>query len=392
MAIVMRLFFLLVFAGGAGAASCLVPPKAEPRLLPDPSGRPPNLAHPRDEAKTQPPLIGFMRGMNLGNALDAPKEGEWGVTLEGRHFEAYAKAGFDHVRLPVRFSAHAANQPPFRIDESFLLRVDWAIDQALSHGLRIIIDLHHYEALMKEPDRHEARFVAMWKQLGERYKSRPPSVAFELVNEPNGELKPGQLNRLLNQTLKTVRAANPDRIVIVEPYFWASAEHLAELTIPGDDPNLIATFHCYTPILFTHQGASFMGPEYQTVGIVFPGPPVHPIHPVAAARAIDWVRDWFDAYNSKGPEDNPGGPKAIVEYFDHAQRFVKRTGVRVYLCEFAAIDRADMASRGRYTRYVREEAERRGYGWAYWDDGGSMKAFDFQSGQWIKPIEDALLH
>ena len=90
-----------------------------------------------------------------------------------------------------------------------------------------------------------------------------------------------------------------------------------------DDPNVVASFHCYTPILFTHQGASFMGPEYQTVGLVFPGPPIHPVRPVTAARNIDWMRDWFDAYNSKGPDNNPGGPKAILDYFDRAQHFVE---------------------------------------------------------------------
>jgi len=385
-------WFATFLLAAVGAASCLVPPKPEPPPPPPPSGRPLKLVHPSGEVKKPPPLAGFMRGMNLGNGLDAPKEGEWGVKLDTRHFDAYAKAGFDHVRLPVRFSAHTANAPPFAIDEAFLSRVDWAIDQALSHDLRVIIDLHHYEELMKEPGRHEARFLAMWKQIAERYKTRPASVAFELVNEPNGELKPDPLNRLLNQTLKIVRTSNPHRIVMVEPYFWASADHLFELAVPNDDPNLLATFHCYNPILFTHQGASFMGPEYQTVGIVFPGPPDHPIVPVVAARAVDWIRNWFDGYNSKRSEDNPGGTQAIVDYFEHAQRFAAKTGLRLYLGEFAAIDRADMASRERYTRFVREEAERRGFGWAYWDDGGSMKAFDFQANRWIQPIEDALLH
>ena len=233
----MKSTFVLVFAVAASAASCLVPPKPEPAALrPDERGRPPNLAHPTGAVKKQPPLDGFMQGMNLPNGLDASKEGEWGVTLDVRHFEAYAKAGFDHVRLPVRFSAHTAQSPPFRIDEDFLRRVDWAIDQALSHNLKVILDLHHYEELMKEPDRHEGRFVAMWSELAERYKTRPPSVAFELVNEPNGQLQPVKLNPLVSQTLKVVRATNPDRIVIVDSYFWASAEHLSELALPQDDP------------------------------------------------------------------------------------------------------------------------------------------------------------
>ena len=33
------------------------------------------------------------RGINLGNALDAPKEGEWGVTLKEGYFKAIKEAG-----------------------------------------------------------------------------------------------------------------------------------------------------------------------------------------------------------------------------------------------------------------------------------------------------------
>jgi len=46
------------------------------------------------------------RGINLGNALEAPKEGEWGVQLKAEYFPAIKKAGFATVRLPVRWSAH----------------------------------------------------------------------------------------------------------------------------------------------------------------------------------------------------------------------------------------------------------------------------------------------
>src|SRR5262245_45593506 len=47
------------------------------------------------------------RGMNLGNALEAPQEGEWGVRLRAEYFSAIKKAGFTTIRLPVRWSAHA---------------------------------------------------------------------------------------------------------------------------------------------------------------------------------------------------------------------------------------------------------------------------------------------
>src|SRR5436309_6370466 len=70
------------------------------------------------------------RGVNFGNVLEAPREGAWGLRLEPEYFEAIKKAGFHSVRLPVKWSAHAAEEPPYALDETFARRVDWALDQA----------------------------------------------------------------------------------------------------------------------------------------------------------------------------------------------------------------------------------------------------------------------
>ncbi len=45
------------------------------------------------------------RGVNLGNALDAPQEGEWGLTLRSELFDMIKEAGFDSVRIPVRWES-----------------------------------------------------------------------------------------------------------------------------------------------------------------------------------------------------------------------------------------------------------------------------------------------
>ena len=47
------------------------------------------------------------RGVNLGNALEAPTEGEWGVVLKEEYFSIIKQAGFNSIRLPVRWSGHA---------------------------------------------------------------------------------------------------------------------------------------------------------------------------------------------------------------------------------------------------------------------------------------------
>jgi len=42
------------------------------------------------------------RGINFGNCLEAPKEGEWGLTLEKEYVQKVKEAGFGSVRIPIR--------------------------------------------------------------------------------------------------------------------------------------------------------------------------------------------------------------------------------------------------------------------------------------------------
>jgi endoglucanase len=347
-----------------------------------------SVSRPPVTTKSQP-IPGFMRGINLGNGLDAPREGAWGVVLQSRHFEMAASAGLDHVRLPARFSAHAADEAPYAVESSFFERVDWAIQQALEHRLSIIVDLHHYEELMKEPERHSERFLGIWSQIAARYKDQPPAVAFELLNEPSDELTSEKLNPLVARAIQVVRAHNPTRLIFVDGYFWANAEYLHELVLP-QDPNVIGSFHMYQPILFTHQGAEWMGPEYQTLGVVFPGPPAARITPVASARQTAWVQDWFNGYNELPFERNPSGPSTVFSHFAKAEQYVAKTRKRMYLGEFAVVDHADAKSRENYLRLVRQEAERYGFGWAYWDDGGRNRGMVVTSETWVPVIKSAL--
>jgi endoglucanase len=330
--------------------------------------------------------------MNLGDALDAPSEGAWGVTLDASDFVAVRDAGFDHVRLPVRFSTHAGRSAPYAIDAAFFSRVDWAIGQALANDLAVIVDMHHYEELEKAPEGDRERFLAMWRQIAQRYQTASPAVVFELLNEPNSALKALEWNAMLADALRIVRESNPTRLVVVEGVAWASAQNLRDtLVVPEGDANLVGSFHMYQPILFTHQGANWMPPEFHTEGVVFPGPPTAPLVPSAPANETQWVRDWFTRYDTLPPERNPSGPATIADELDMAATFGKAHHLPVYMGEFGAIDHADPQSRARWTRLTRVEAERRGFGWAYWDDGGSFKAYDRSTRTWVPYLKSALL-
>ena len=125
-----------------------------------------------------------------------------------------------------------------------------------------------------------AKLEAWRAQIASRYKDRPDTVAFELLNEPNTKLD-SVWNDIASAAVATVRATNPRRLVVVDTVFWADPSKLSSLTLP-DDANLLVAVHLYELKLFSLQGKSWIGPEYMTTGVIFPGPPATPVTPVAA--------------------------------------------------------------------------------------------------------------
>ena len=184
--------------------------------------------------------------MNLGNALDAPKEGEWGVVLKEEYFKGFIAAGFDSVRIPVRWSAHAETTAPFRIEPKFFDRVDWAIRQALRRRLTPVVNMHHYEEIFGQPQRHRQRFLALWRQIAEHYRDYPPMLVLELLNEPHDKLTAEKWNALAAEAIGVVRRSNPTRLIVVGPVGWNSIDSLESLELPKDDRRLVVTVHYYS--------------------------------------------------------------------------------------------------------------------------------------------------
>ena len=299
------------------------------------------------------------RGINLGNALDAPSEGEWGLTLQPEYFDKIKEAGFQSVRIPIRWATHTGPAPEFVVDPAFFARVDWAIDQALSRGLVAIINAHHDDDLCKEPARHESRLQATWRQVATRYKDRPVGLDFELLNEPNGALTDEAWQALFPKLLAVVRESNPTRPVIIGPGHWNNVDNLKTLTLPASDRMLIATFHYYSPFHFTHQGAS-------------------------------WV-EGSGAWKGETWTNTPAQREALARDFAKADQWSKANGRPIFLGEFGAYSAADMPSRAAWTSAIAREAERLGFSWSYWEFASGFGAYDKDAGLWRGPMKDALV-
>jgi endoglucanase len=245
-----------------------------------------------------------------------------------------------------------------RLDPKWMATLGRVVNAALDQGLTVILDEHDFNICGKDAAACEPKLTAFWRQVGEHFKDAPDRVVFELLNEPNGQLDDARWNRLLATELAEVRRTNPTRNVIIGPAFWNSPGHLDALRLPEDDRHLIVTVHYYAPMRFTHQGASWV-PEYTKLSGVQWGDPADL---EALSRDFNAVAHWAIAHNRP-----------------------------IFLGEFGAYDKADMASRIRYTWAVSRAAERRDWAWAYWQFDGDFIAWDMKADAWVRPIWKALI-
>lgn len=355
------LVFLLAACGGGVAGSTVpvtipsAPPQAPaPTPTPTPAPTPTTVsALTQTDARIGPCV-------NMANHLEAPNEGDWGRPINSTDFRDIAAAGFQTIRLPVRWSNHAGTTPPYAIDPVFMARVADVVAQARAAGLRVILNLHHYDepgaSIFVNPAGETARLAQLWKQIAERFKAESDSMLwFELLNEPHDRLTDSNLLSVLGPALAQVRATNPTRPVVIGGQSWSGIGSLATLPLP-DDRYLIATFHYYDPFPFTHQGATWVTPV-PPMGVTF------------------------------------GSSADLTELRNNvakAQDFMIRTGRPLFMGEYGAIDAIPVAQRAAYYKAVRDGFAGIQVDGCVWGYANSFSFRDPASGAWNRPLLNAI--
>ena len=296
------------------------------------------------------------RCVNLANALESPREGQWGRTIADDDLTTVARAGFDTVRLPVAWSAHATLTAPYTLDPAFAARVAHVVDTAVAAHLRIIVDDHNYDPLFVAPAAERDRLAGIWRQVAERFARYPRDrVWFEIENEPHGQLTNANLMATLGLALAAIRATNPDRPVVIGGEGWSGVGSLATLTLPAD-PDIVPTFHYYEPFAFTHQGAGWVKPV-QPVGRDYGGP-------ADAARLA--------------------GDVAKV------RAFIARDGRVPLMGEYGAYETAALGQRVAYYRAVTTAFDAAGVGGCAWAFVNTFPLHETAGGDWLPGMLAAL--
>ena len=318
---------------------------------------------------------GFQKGVNLGGWISQFDE------YDPAHFNSFitkgdiqniAELGFDHVRVPVDYILLESEDGTPK-DEGFRY-LEQCREWCAEYGLRMLIDLHEcygysFDPLKKGMDRerffHDAamqeRFLNLWRRIAERFAPYPDQIAYEPLNEVVLQEVADAWNQVASAWIRMMREIVPDSWLVVGGVRYSSVTSVPLLQIPLDE-KVVYNFHCYEPMVFTHQGAYWVENMPRDFRIGYPAD----------------MEDYRKADRSMKLSDDLSGAvfKADVSevgeaffesIFAPAVQKAQADGVPLYCGEYGVIEQADNQDTLRWLKDIHAVMNHYGIGRALWN-------------------------
>lgn len=329
---------------------------------------------------------GFMHGVNLGGWLsqkesDAKEYMDTFITEE--YIRTIAGLHFDHVRIPVDYQTIETEEgKPIEAGYAYL---DNALVWCRRHGLHVIIDLHKthgysFDPLDKGMDREaffhnpaeQERFFQLWERIARRYAKDTDITAFELLNEIVSPNIAEDWNNIADRAAARIRAIAPTAWIIIGGVRYNNVTSVPLLHKPLDD-RIVFNFHCYEPIMFTHQKAYWVDNMPSDVDVSYPDT-------MENYAVLGRKLGISEALVGAAAMTKPGlkGKEMFEDLFRPATETAERYNVPLYCGEYGVIDRAPLPDTMRWLRDITDVFHEHGIGRALWNykrkDFGLMDA------------------
>ena len=288
--------------------------------------------------------------------------------------------GFDHVRFPIEPAPLLSDTPdPSILNTTYLQYVDRALDMILAAGLAVVIDIHpsdEFKLRMNRDERGVEAFAKFWRAFASHLSKRDPEFVFlEVINEPMVE-DGYRWYGIQGKLIATIRSAAPNHTIIASGHRWSGLAELLFLE-PYSDANVIYNFHFYEPFAFTHQGATWAGPNlpfYKNVP--------YPSSPEAVQALLGTIDDEPARYNLLRYGEDRWDAARIDRELGLAAEWAAKRHVFITCNEFGAFRKfARAADRVVWLRDMRVALEKHGIGWTMWDYAGGFAAVNKMNGQ-----------
>lgn len=315
-------------------------------------------------------FTGFKRGVNLGGWLSQCdgndySEKHFAEFITEKDFDTIAGWGLDHVRLPFDYNAVMTDDGEF-LEAGFRF-LDFAVRECEKRGLNIILDLHktvgfvfdNLEVFDFFDNKHlQDLFVNLWIEMTKRY-GNCKNVVFELLNEVTDEKVAEKWNKIAARTIGEIRKLNADIRIIIGGIHNDSIYGLTLLEKPDFD-NIVFTFHCYDPLLFTHQSAYWVEDMPSDYSLEYP---------VSEKKVLEETKRLFGNMYTDGLSDSdaPISSEFFERMFKQACEIAEKNGVPLYCGEYGVIDRANAKYAVNWYKDIHAAFEKMGIARASWN-------------------------
>lgn len=316
---------------------------------------------------------GFQKGVNLGGWISQYDE------YSTEHFEEFiteddiryiAESGFDHVRVPVDYNVLEDEEGNTK--GNGFIYLERCREWCEKYGLNMLIDLHEcfgysFDPLKKDMDRenffHDSglqdRFMKLWRKIAEKFADHTDMVAFEPLNEVVLPEVADAWNEVLGKYIRMMREIVPDAWIVIGGVCYNNVQSVALIDVPRDD-RIVYNFHCYEPMVFTHQGAYWVDgmPRDFRIG-----------YPVTLdeyrKKSVDLPEYLAGAVFSE--DIRKSGPEFFEDLFKPAIEKAEKDNVPLYCGEYGVIELAADDDRKRWIDDITRAFEKYNIGRALWN-------------------------
>ncbi len=314
---------------------------------------------------------GYVKGVDFGGWLSQCSEytvEHYDEFIKESDFEVVASWGCDHVRLPVDYQVFQNDDGTF-IEGRFKY-IEKAILWAINNNLNLILDLHktigysfdvdESKISFFDDEKLQNHFYALWEEFARRFAKNEDMLSFELLNEVTSPSYSAAWNRIAGEAIRRIRAISPTVKILVGGYWNNSIDALKDLDKPADE-NIVYNFHCYDPLLFTHQGARWLHgmPEGFRIG-----------YPCTIAKLNEEaVKNGMSDFVFRGDtfaSDRKTDKQFFIDRFKEGIKICEERDVALYCGEYGVINKANTEDTLQWFKDINAAFKECGIGRACW--------------------------
>lgn len=334
---------------------------------------------------------GYQKGINLGGWFSQCNysKDRFDNFIKEEDIEQISSWGLDHVRVPVDYNLVEDENGNYL--ESGFQYIDRVIEWCGKYKLNMILDLHKtfgysFDVGEKESgfffeEAYQERFYRLWEEFASRYGKFSNRVAFELLNEVTDKSYGSKWREISEKCIRRIRKLAPHSYILLGGYWNNHVTAVKDLQMPADD-RIVYNFHCYDPLVFTHQGAYWVEGMPSDFRLSYD----HTYNEVYEAQN-KYISNTQSEFPKVSDKNEKFGAEFFEALFSDAVHVAEERNVPLYCGEYGVIELADSKDILKWFKDIHSVFEKYGIGHAAW----SYREMDFDiSGEHLKGVIEEL--